>query len=45
MATIPTAPAIVNAVCNALEIDINDLPLIPEKIMNLIDKMEGWKAL
>jgi xanthine dehydrogenase molybdenum-binding subunit len=33
IATVPTAPAIVNAVNNALGTELSDLPLIPERIV------------
>ena len=33
IATVPTAPAIVNAVNNALGTELSDLPLIPERII------------
>jgi len=33
IATVPTAPAIVNAVNNALGTELCDLPLIPERVV------------
>ena len=33
IATVPTAPAVVNAVNNALGTELSDLPLIPERIL------------
>ncbi len=35
---IPTAAAIANAVCNALDIDIIELPITPEKVLKAIHK-------
>lgn len=34
--TIPVAPAIVNAVCNALGVEFHDLPLKPERILRAV---------
>jgi CO/xanthine dehydrogenase Mo-binding subunit len=34
--TVPSAPAVVNAVSNALGIDFKDLPLKPERILKAI---------
>jgi CO/xanthine dehydrogenase Mo-binding subunit len=33
---IPTAAAIANAVCNALDIEITELPITPEKVLNAL---------
>jgi CO/xanthine dehydrogenase Mo-binding subunit len=37
-ALIPTAPAILNAICNALDIRITDLPADLENLMRLIQE-------
>jgi xanthine dehydrogenase YagR molybdenum-binding subunit len=35
-ATIPTAPAIANAVYNAIGVRINSLPITPDKVLNAL---------
>ncbi len=40
-ASIPTAPAILNAICNALDIRITELPASPENLLRLIREKEG----
>ncbi len=35
---VPTTPAIVNAISNALGIEFNDLPVTPEKILSVLQK-------
>jgi CO/xanthine dehydrogenase Mo-binding subunit len=35
--TVPVAPAIANAVCDAIGARIYDLPLTPEKILKALD--------
>lgn len=37
---VPVAPAVVNAICNALEIEMNDLPATPERILAALRKKE-----
>lgn len=37
---VPAAPAVVNAICNALDIEINDLPALPERILQEIQKRD-----
>ncbi|MDP2728312.1 MAG: molybdopterin-dependent oxidoreductase, partial [Dehalococcoidia bacterium] len=38
---VPTAPAIANAVCNAVGVRIKDLPLTPQKVLSAIRRREG----
>ena len=40
-APLPTAPAIVNAIYDAVGVRITSLPAIPEKILNEISKMKN----
>ncbi len=40
---IPTAAAIANAICNALDLDVLDLPIIPEKILTALAEKKGTK--
>ncbi len=46
-AIIPTAPAIVNAVYNAVGVRIKDLPITPEKLLAALEakrRTEGTEA-
>jgi CO/xanthine dehydrogenase Mo-binding subunit len=38
---VPTAPAIANAVYDAVGVRINDLPITPEKILAALKKKEA----
>jgi xanthine dehydrogenase molybdenum-binding subunit len=38
---IPVAPAIANAIYNAIGVTINDLPITPEKILQALEKKGG----
>jgi CO/xanthine dehydrogenase Mo-binding subunit len=40
-ACIPTAPAIVNAVYDAVGVRIRDLPITPEKVLNALKEKEA----
>jgi xanthine dehydrogenase molybdenum-binding subunit len=40
---VPTAPAIANAIYNAVGVRIRDLPITPEKIMNALKKQKKSK--
>ncbi|WP_236914776.1 xanthine dehydrogenase family protein molybdopterin-binding subunit [Clostridium sp. Cult2] len=42
-AMIPSAPAIANALSNALDIRINQIPLTPERVLKAIKERENWK--
>ncbi len=44
IATVPTAPAIVNAVNNALGTALSDLPLVPERIIAALHEPEEVPA-
>jgi CO/xanthine dehydrogenase Mo-binding subunit len=35
---VPTAPAIVNAICDALGVKVQDLPITPDKILDSLKK-------
>ena len=41
IATVPTAPAVVNAVNNALGTQLSDLPLIPERVVAALAAKAG----
>jgi carbon-monoxide dehydrogenase large subunit len=36
-----TTPAIVNAICNALDIDLNSIPVRPENIIRALNKTDN----
>ncbi|MDP2726883.1 MAG: xanthine dehydrogenase family protein molybdopterin-binding subunit, partial [Dehalococcoidia bacterium] len=40
---LPTAPAIANALVDALGIRLKDLPLTPEKVLQAMDERTGGK--
>jgi len=42
-ATIPTVPAIINAIYNAVGVRLSDLPVSPEKILAALRKKEENK--
>jgi len=44
IATVPTAPAVVNAVNNALGTALSDLPLVPERIIAALHEPEEVPA-
>ncbi len=41
---VPTAPAIANAICDAVGIRIRDLPITPEKILSALKKLKASKG-
>jgi xanthine dehydrogenase molybdenum-binding subunit len=41
---VPSAPAIANAICDAIGIRINNLPITPEKILKALREKEGKKS-
>jgi len=43
-ALIPTAPAILNAICDALDIRVTELPATMENLRRLIREKEGWSG-
>lgn len=42
-ATIPTVPAIINAIYNAVGVRLTELPVTPEKVLAALRKKEGFK--
>ena len=37
---VPAAPAVVNAICNALEVELDSIPALPERIRQALNEKE-----